>query len=140
MSSATNFVQDILWIFMSGDNTKNNHVNRERKTNYIFNMIWNKTDINHDTCCSNNLFHICWHNIKQDYYHAWYVLLEQYCSRRLVHHPWTVLFEQTWTTLLTTMSTGCSTTLFTPGDNLQQVVRFHACNTNNLWVCMYMQF
>ena len=41
-------------------NTRNNHVNRERKTNYIFNMIWNNTDIKHDTCCSNNLFQICW--------------------------------------------------------------------------------
>ena len=56
LSSIINFLQDILCIFMSLDNTWHNHVNRERKTNYIFNMIWNNTDIKHDTCCSNNLF------------------------------------------------------------------------------------
>ena len=103
LSSIINFLQDILRIFMSRDNTRNNHVNRERKTNYIFNMIWNNTDIKHDTCCSNNLFQICWHNIKQDCYHALYVLLEQHYSHLLVHQPWTVPFQQTSTTLLTTM-------------------------------------
>ena len=56
LSSIITFLQDILCIFMSRDNTRNNHVNRERKTNYIFNMIWNNTDIKHDTCCSNNHF------------------------------------------------------------------------------------
>ena len=69
----------------------------ERKTNYIFNLISNNTDIKHDTCC--------WHNIEHDCYHAWYVLLEQHCSRLLVH----LSPEQ------------CC---FTPVDNLQQVVRF----------------
>ena len=123
LSSIIIFLQDIVCIFMSRDNTRNNHVNRERKTNYIFNMIWNNTDIKHDTSCSNNLFQICWHNIKQDCYHAWYVLLEQHCSHLLVHQPGTVLFEQTWTTLLTTMFTGCSTTLFTPVPNST----VHAC-------------
>ena len=95
--------------FISRDNTRNNHVNRERKTNYILNLISNNTDVKHDTCC--------WHNIEHDCYHAWYVLLEQHCSRLLVHEPWTVLFEHTWTTLLITMFTGCSTTLFTPVPN-----------------------
>ena len=114
LSSIITFLQDILCIFMSRDNTRNNHVNRERKTNYIFK--WYETILISSMirAVPTTIFEICLHNIKQDCYHAWYVLLEQHCSRLLVQY---VLFEQTWTTLLTTMFTGCSTTLFTPVPN-----------------------
>ena len=115
LSSVINFFQDILCIFMSRDNTRNNHVNCERKTNYIFNMIWNNTDIKHDTCCSNNL-------LTQ---HKTGLLSCLICTVRTAlftpvgsSEPWTVLLEETWTTLLTTMFTGCSTALFIPVDNL----------------------
>ena len=111
LSSVINFLQDILCIFRKP---------RERKTNYIFNMIWNNTDIKHDACCPNNLFQICCHNIKQDCYHAWYVLLKQHCSRLLVHQPETVLFEQTWTKHCWQH---CSRLLTT----CNRLLRFYAC-------------
>ena len=151
-------MQDILCIFISRDNTRNNHVNRERKYIYIYSTWYETilidTDIKHDTCCSNNLLQICWHNIKQDCYHAWSVLLnsivhafwficpEQCCSNSPEQHYVQHVSPAVWrlwvplgnsdiflsknssknviiTTLLTTMFTGFSTTLFTPVNNLR---------------------
>ena len=93
----------MLCIFISRDNTRNNHVNRERKYIYIYSTWYETilidTDIKHDTCC--------WHNIKHDCYHAWYALLELHCSRLLVHQPWTVLFHACWQ-----LATGCAFFLF----------------------------
>ena len=134
LSSVINFLQDILCIFMSRDNTRNNHVNCERKTNYIFNMIWNNTDIKHDTCCSNNLLTqhktgllsclICTVRTALFTPVGSSALNRQCCSNRPEQHCWqhcSRLFR---------------TALFTPVDNLQQVVRFYAC-WGKIWFCVW---
>ena len=65
----------------------------------------------HDTCCSDNLVHTCWHSIKQYCYHAWYTLFEQH-----VHACWFIIREHCCSNrheqLLTILFIGCNTMLF----------------------------